>query len=92
MTSTYVPQNDPGRHEGDVQKYNDAAKRVMEKHSVGVNNIYQQSVSLHKLYGNGTNNVHYNKQGYEEIGKLVAVYLEPLIKNFLKPTILEAEP
>uniref|UniRef100_UPI004047827F SGNH/GDSL hydrolase family protein n=1 Tax=Mariniflexile sp. TaxID=1979402 RepID=UPI004047827F len=76
VTTTYVPKDEPGRHESDVQKYNDAAKRIMEKHSVVVNDIYDQSVSIHKLYGNGLKDVHYNKKGYEEIGKLIADFLE----------------
>lgn len=41
VTTTYVPENEPGRYESDVQKYNNTAKLVMKKYDVVVNDIYE---------------------------------------------------
>lgn len=76
VTTTYVPKDEPGRYESDVQKYNDVAKKVMNKHSVMVNDIYEQSISIHKEFGKGSKDVHYEKEGYEKLGELIANFLE----------------
>lgn len=75
VTTTYVPQNEPGRYQNDVQKYNDAAKEIMNKHGVIVNDIYNASIPIHKMHGLGSNDVHYNKEGYEKLGDLIADFL-----------------
>jgi lysophospholipase L1-like esterase len=80
VTTTYVPKNEPGRIESDVNKYNDAAKAVMKKHGILVNDIYEPSIALHNIYGMGSNNVHYKKEGYDKLGKLIADFLEKQIK------------
>ena len=80
VTTTYVPKEEPGRYESDVQKYNDAAKKVMNKHSVMVNDIYEESITIHRDFGIGSNDVHYNKQGYEKLGELIADFLEKQIQ------------
>lgn len=41
ITTTYVPEDEGGRYKKDVKKYNKAAKEVMKKHSVLVNDIYK---------------------------------------------------
>lgn len=80
VTTTYVPKDEPGRYENDVQKYNDAAKKVMNKHSVIVNDIYEESITIHKDFGIGSNDVHYKKEGYEKLGELIADFLEKQIQ------------
>ena len=80
VTTTYVPKDEPGRSENDVQNYNDAAKKIMKKHSVSVNDIYEASVSIHKLNGNGSNDVHYQKEGYEKLGTLIIDFLKKQLK------------
>ena len=75
-TTTYVPNNEPGRYENDVQKYNDAAKIIMKKYNIPVNDIYAPSINIHKNYGIGNNDVHYTKEGYNELGKLIIDFLE----------------
>lgn len=80
VTTTYVPENEPGRIENDVQIYNQAAIKVMKKHSVLVNDIYKPSILIHKTFGEGSNNVHYKNKGYEKLGKLIIDFLEPVIK------------
>jgi hypothetical protein len=80
VTTTYVPKNEPGRNESDVQKYNDVAKMIMMKHAVIVNDIYEQSISIHNDFGEGSNNVHYKKEGYEKLSELIIKFLETEIK------------
>ena len=81
-TTTYIPQNEAGRFQNDAIKYNDTAKRVMKKHSVTVNDIYDQSISIHKEFGKGADNVHYSKKGYEKLGALVAKFLLKEIDSY----------
>ena len=76
VTTTYVPKNEPGRHENDVQKYNDAAKIIMKKHGIIVNDIYEPSISIHDTLGLGSNDVHYHKEGYEKLGELIINFLK----------------
>lgn len=76
VTTTVVPENEPGRYQSDVHKYNAVAKKIMKKHGVVVNDIYKSSIPIHKIYGLGSNDVHYNKEGYERLGKLIADFLD----------------
>lgn len=75
VTTSYVPENEAGRYEKDAQKFNKVAKQVMKKYSIQVNDIYKKSKAIHKKYGEGNDNVHYTKKGYEELGKVIADYL-----------------
>ncbi len=80
ITTTYVPKDEAGRFTDDAVKYNDAAKAVMKKHSVVVNDIYEQSVSIHKKFGKGVDDVHYTEEGYKQLSQLVTEFLEKEIK------------
>lgn len=81
VTTTYVPENEAGRFNADVLKYNDAAKEVMIKHSVAINDIYEKSIDIHKQYGLGSDNVHYTGKGYMELSKLIVSYLEKEVET-----------
>jgi hypothetical protein len=81
VTTTYVPENEAGRFQDDVQKYNKAALEVMKKHKIQVNDIYSKSIVIHKKWGLGTDNVHYSKEGSAELGKLIVSVLEKQIEN-----------
>jgi len=80
VTTSYVPKNEAGRFSKDARKYNKVAKKVMNKYGVQVNDIYKKSKSIHKKYGKGNDDVHYFENGYEELGKIIALYLEEEIK------------
>lgn len=75
VATTYVPENEAGRFKEDAIKYNNAAKKIMKKHSVIMNDIYEQTVPIHKKFGKGTDDVHYTNQGYEKLGELVSKFL-----------------
>lgn len=76
VTTTYVPENEAGRFKSDALRYNDAAKKIMEKHSVIVNDIYEASIPIHQVLGKGSDDVHYSDQGYEKLGELVTKFLK----------------
>ncbi len=81
ITTTYVPEDEAGRFTDDAVKYNRAAKDVMQKHGILVNDIYEQSISIHNRYGKGSNDVHYTKEGYEELSELITNFLTTEINN-----------
>lgn len=76
LTTTYVPENEVGRFQNDAITYNNVAKSIMKKHSVIVNDIYEQSKLIHNKYGKGSDDVHYTKEGSKELGKLVSHFIE----------------
>lgn len=80
VTTTCVPKDEPGRFQNDPKKYNDAAKIIMKKHSIVVNDIYEQSIPIHEKFGLGSDNVHYNNEGYERLSKLVIEFLKTQLK------------
>jgi lysophospholipase L1-like esterase len=80
VTTTYVPKDETGRNESDVQKYNNAAKLVMKKHNILVNDIYEQSITIHNTYGKGSKDVHYTTTGYHKLSELIIEFLETEIK------------
>ncbi len=81
VTTTYVPKNEAGRFEADAVHYNEAAKGVMKKHSIVVNDIYEQSISIHKEFGKGSGDVHYKQEGYKKLSELVNGFLENELKK-----------
>ena len=80
VTTTYVPKDEPGRFESDAVKYNEVAKAIMKKQSIVVNDIYEPSVAIHHTYGMGSKDVHYKKEGYEKLSKLIIDFLEKQMK------------
>ncbi|MBA7568302.1 hypothetical protein ES708_10023 [subsurface metagenome] len=84
VTTTYVPENEAGRYAKDVKKYNKAAKEVMKKHSVSVNDIYKESISIHKKHGIGNDDVHYNEEGNKKLAELIIEYLNKEMEQIHK--------
>ena len=81
VTTTYVPEQDPGRYTSDVIAFNDTAKIIMKKHDVSINDIHNQSIIVHENFGKGVNDVHYFKKGYEQLSVLIASFLENQLKK-----------
>ena len=81
VTTTYVPVNEAGRFTEDVPKYNAIAKAVMKKNGVIINDIYKKSIAIHHKNGVGDNDVHYNKEGYKELGELIVPVLNKTLKK-----------
>ncbi len=81
VTTSYVPTQEAGRYVKDAQIYNKVAKKVMKKYGVQVNDIYKKSKTIHKEFGQGNDNVHYKKEGYEALGEIIASYLDKKVLN-----------
>nr|WP_262916819.1 SGNH/GDSL hydrolase family protein [Aestuariivivens insulae] len=75
VTTSYVPNQEAGRYTNDAKKYNKAAKKVMRKYDVVVNDIYKASKVIHKEYGIGDHDVHYTKEGYMKLGEKISEFL-----------------
>lgn len=75
VTTTYVPESEPGRFTKDVKRYNQVAKKVMRENGVLINDIYAKSKRIHKKYGLGDDNVHYNEEGYKHLAEYIAGFL-----------------
>lgn len=69
------------RRSEDAMIFNRAAKKVMKKHTVTINDIDEKSVSIHKAYGIGNDDVHYTEKGNEELAILIADFLEKEIRK-----------
>ena len=76
LTTSYVPEHEAGRFAEDAIRYNEAAKKIMEKYAITVNDIYERSIPIHQKYGKGTDDVHYRQEGYEQLGELVTKFLQ----------------
>lgn len=75
VTITYVPEQEPGRYTKDVKRYNEVAKRAMRANGVLINDIYTHSKKIHKKYGLGDDNVHYNEKGYKHLAQYIYRFL-----------------
>jgi len=75
VTTTCVPEHEAGRHAKDAQIYNQVAKTVMQKHQVIINDIYDESIDIHRNHGLGDDDVHYTDKGNELLGRLIAGFL-----------------
>jgi lysophospholipase L1-like esterase len=76
LTTTYVPENEGGRFAKDAIIYNGVAKKVMNKHHVIINDIYEQSIEIHKKHGLGDDDVHYTEEGSKMLAKVICEFLE----------------
>lgn len=80
VTTTYVPENEAGRFQEDAIKYNAVAKAIMKKHSIMINDIYEESKQVHKDFGKGNDDVHYTEEGYKKLGLVISQFLESKLK------------
>ncbi len=83
VTTSYVPDGEPGRFIGDDKIYNKAAIEVMKKYHITVNNINKVSKKIHNTEGKAENDVHYTEEGY----KMLADKIVSSLRKELKKTI-----
>tara|TARA_R110002049_G_scaffold14886_2_gene61932 strand:+ start:8569 stop:9213 length:645 start_codon:yes stop_codon:yes gene_type:complete len=76
VTTSYVPEGEAGRYVKDPLRYNKAAKKIMKKHHILVNDIYKKSKRIHKNEGQAPGDVHYTKAGYQELAKSISKVLQ----------------
>jgi len=78
VSTSYVPEGEAGRFVEDALVYNDAAFKIMKKHRIPVNDIYEFSRLVHSEHSTADDNVHYTKEGYKELAVKI---IEGLAKN-----------
>ncbi len=71
-TTTVVPKGEAGRRVGDEIAYNAAAVRMMERHTIPVNDLHALSASFQPDLFSKPGDVHYAPQGSGRLGKQVA--------------------
>lgn len=75
-STTLVPEGEEGRFVGDDVKYNAAARRVMEKHGIPIDDLHALTACFPAKYFSGKGNVHYTKKGYAKIAAQVAASIQ----------------
>ena len=70
--TTVVPENEAGRFEGDDEKYNQLAAKVMKKYGVAINDLHALTRDFPADLFTQPGNVHYTKDGYGKIARQVA--------------------
>jgi hypothetical protein len=75
-----TPMNHPGvyRMPGDVDRYNEVAKEVMEKHGVQINDLNRKVHGFKKPMWT-PEGVHFTSDGYRELARFAAEVIEPAL-------------
>jgi lysophospholipase L1-like esterase len=76
VTTSYVPENEAGRYTEDPPRYNAVAREIMQKNSVAVIDIYENSRIIHTQHGLRSDDVHYTQEGYRELASLIVAFIE----------------
>lgn len=80
-TTTMVPDEEPGRVKGDDKVYNAVAMKVMKEFGVEINDLNTRSYGIHARHGLGNDDVHYTKEGYEELARPVIEHISKALGN-----------
>lgn len=75
VTTSCVPENEAGRFANDPIKYNQIAKQIMRENDILVNDTYKATKGIHAQHGKGDDDVHYELEGYEALGRLISGFL-----------------
>jgi lysophospholipase L1-like esterase len=84
--TTRVPDGEAGRFVGDDVKYNEAARRIMEKHGIPIDDLYAASSRLDASLAVGPGDVHFKKEGYAKLAEQVAESIRIHALNALTPS------
>ena len=71
-STTIVPEGEEGRFIGDDVKYNAAARRIMEKHGIPIDDLHTLTAGFAATHFAGNGDVHYAKEGCAKIAAQVA--------------------
>lgn len=70
-STTLVPEGEQGRFVGDDAKYNAVAARVMKKHGIPINDLYQLSASFPADHFSGPGDVHFTAKASAKLAAQV---------------------
>ena len=85
--TTLVPAGEAGRFPGDEVKYNAAARRVMEKHGVPINDLHAATQAFPPAMFAGAGNVHFSAEGSAKLAAQVVAQVAAAL-----PTPIKAAP
>ena len=71
-TTTPVPEGEAGRKVGDDRRYNEAARAIMTKHDVEINDLYSVMEGKMPKFATRPGNVHFKPAGSELLADQVA--------------------
>ena len=72
VTTTCVPEFEEGRIQGDEHIYNSVALHIMSEHDIQVIDLNKPSYGIHAKFGKGNDDVHFTREGYRELSKVIA--------------------
>lgn len=80
-STTPVPEGEAGRFAGSEVKYNAAAKEVMEKYNIPINDLHAAVASNFSELAIKPGDVHFSQKGYKILAEEVAKAVDNLIKK-----------
>jgi lysophospholipase L1-like esterase len=80
-STTLVPEGEPGRFTGDDATYNAIAKRVMDRHSIPINDLHAVSRGFSAGDFVKPGDVHFTGQGSRKLADQVAAKISELLEN-----------
>jgi GDSL-like Lipase/Acylhydrolase family len=80
-STTIVPDGDIGRVAGEEKKYNEAAKEIMDRHHIPVDDLYALTASFPPAMFREPGNVHYSPEGYRRLAQQVARSIEQALAH-----------
>jgi len=83
-STTPVPDGEPGRIKGDEIKYNKAARRIMRKNGVIINDLYAHAMKKISEIQQPNGNVHFTPEGSEYLAERVAARIRFALRNSRK--------
>ncbi|MFC5049312.1 GDSL-type esterase/lipase family protein [Rubritalea spongiae] len=84
-STTRVPEGEAGRFVGDDVKYNAAAKQVMDKHEVTINDLHALTASFGPSLFSKPGDVHFSKAGSEQLAAQVASEISKALDKLNTP-------
>ena len=75
-STSVVPEKEAGRFVEDAVKYNAAAKKIMDKHGIAINDLHALTTAFDKSLFIRVGDVHFKDEGYAKIAKQVAIAIE----------------
>jgi len=71
-STTFVPEGEAGRHQGDEVRYNELAAEVMARHGVPTDDLHRLTREFPRSMFTCPGDVHYTQEGYAEIARAVS--------------------
>lgn len=75
-STTFVPPDEPGRHQGDDKRYNAVAAEIMRRHGIPINDLHALTASFASSLFVGPGDVHYTEDGYRLLARQVADFIQ----------------